>query len=201
MRKTFINKDGFTLVEIVVTLALVGILASVAGMGIAWGLRGYSTMRENIVISQKAQLALGRIHKELTVISDIILNTSAGSSSATCIIYKADTRSDDYRIIRYDSAAEELVYLSSAACTACDCSAVAGSTLADDLGSAAFTYYNTAGDSIDLSPVSQAYTAADVGAVKVTLAFKRTDGGADHEFKVTVSPRNNGNLNAPGVAS
>ncbi len=200
MLKTQINDSGFSLIELIVVLTLVGILASVAGMGIAWSMRGYTTSRETVAITQKAQLALLRIHKELSALSDIKLDTSGNGSTGTCMIYKAEIVSPNYRIIRYNSASDELEYLSSAACATCACPAVSASTLADSLNSAAISYYPTSGTTA-ISPGLATYTAADIGYIEVALEFKRTGSSTTHPFTIIVSPRNNGNLNAPGFAS
>ncbi len=193
------NNKGFTLFEIIVTLMLVGILAAITGMGIGWSMQGYTTARENVAIAQKAQLALLRTHKELSALSEIKLDTSGDGSTSTCIIYKVATQSPDYRILRYNSSTDELEYLSSAACTTCACPSATGHTLADNLGSVTFSYYESSGT--EIPPGTSNHTASDVGSIKVTLVFNRADTSSSHTFNITISPRNNGNLNAPGFAS
>jgi len=76
------KKDaGFTLIEIIVTLVLLGIMAAIAGMLIAQGARGYITANENNKLSQKAQLALDRMILEFEDISAISAVTESSSSS------------------------------------------------------------------------------------------------------------------------
>jgi len=67
------NHRGFTLLEIVVTLILVGILATIAGLGISSGVRGYQFARENSELAQKGQVAMARLIKELTFLSAVSL--------------------------------------------------------------------------------------------------------------------------------
>jgi prepilin-type N-terminal cleavage/methylation domain-containing protein len=55
---------GFTLVELVATLVLVGVVASVAGMLIMQMVQGYGTARGNVVQADQADLALGRLARE-----------------------------------------------------------------------------------------------------------------------------------------
>ena len=93
------NNKGFTLVEIIVSLVIVGIMAAVAGMGVVSMVQGYEFARENVVISQKAQLVMARLRCELMNLSDIDSTNSTGS----CIIYEVKTDSQPYRVIRLDS--------------------------------------------------------------------------------------------------
>lgn len=72
------NSRGFTLIELVATLVLVGILTAVAAIGIAQGVKGYIFARENTSISQRAQLAMERMRREMILITGI---TAAGDSS------------------------------------------------------------------------------------------------------------------------
>lgn len=193
------NSEGFSLFELIVVMMLTGLLASIAGMGIAWSMRGYTTARENVAISQKAQLAFLRIHKELSLLSDIKLDTTGNGSSNTCIIYKAERLSPHYRIIRYDSGSNTLAYLSDAACTTCACPGVSDHILADNLDSAEIKYFPTTG--LEITPGAANYAAAEIGYIEIKMAFQRTESSTTHEFEMTISPRNNGNLNAPGFAS
>jgi prepilin-type N-terminal cleavage/methylation domain-containing protein len=65
------NQFGFTLIEIIVSLVLLGIMAAIAGMGLVAVSRGYIFTKENAHISQKAQLAVDRLSKELLELNDI----------------------------------------------------------------------------------------------------------------------------------
>ena len=51
---------GFTLIEIIISLVVAGILASIAGMGIVSAISGYAVVRENVSLSQKIQLATSK---------------------------------------------------------------------------------------------------------------------------------------------
>jgi prepilin-type N-terminal cleavage/methylation domain-containing protein len=65
MRKNFHRQKGFTLIEVIVVLILVGILGALAGLGIVSAVQGYMFSKENAAISEKAQLAIARINREL----------------------------------------------------------------------------------------------------------------------------------------
>jgi len=66
------NNNGFTLIEIVISMVLVGILVSIAGMGIITGAKGFFLARENAHLAQKSNIAMTRINRELQELSDII---------------------------------------------------------------------------------------------------------------------------------
>jgi prepilin-type N-terminal cleavage/methylation domain-containing protein len=86
------KKDaGFTLIEIIVTLILLGIMGAIAGMLIAKGAQGYITANATNELSQKAQLALDRMILEFEDISAI----SAVSSTYIC-----------YTLTYYDKATD-----------------------------------------------------------------------------------------------
>lgn len=61
------QEQGFTLIEIIAVLVLVGMLAVVAGTGLTFGVRGYLLAAENAEITQKAELVLSRLSRELRV--------------------------------------------------------------------------------------------------------------------------------------
>ncbi len=66
------HRAGFTLIEVVASLLIVGILGAIAGMGLVTGLRGYMQAKENGHLAQKAQIAMARIKRELLEITDVI---------------------------------------------------------------------------------------------------------------------------------
>jgi prepilin-type N-terminal cleavage/methylation domain-containing protein len=73
---------GFTLIEVIAVLVLVGIISAVAGMGIVRGVEGYLFAQSNTETTQKAQLALARMTREL-----MELSTIDATSSGTAIIF------------------------------------------------------------------------------------------------------------------
>ena len=68
MRK---REAGFTLIEIVVTLVLVGILSVFAGLFMTTFLNGYFMVKNNSEMAMKAQMALDRISIELRDVSAV----------------------------------------------------------------------------------------------------------------------------------
>jgi prepilin-type N-terminal cleavage/methylation domain-containing protein len=59
------RQEGFTLVEIIAALALLGVLTAVFGMGLVEAVKSFAFSRENVRIAQKGQLAMARVSREL----------------------------------------------------------------------------------------------------------------------------------------
>lgn len=78
MGKYVPNEKGFTLIEIVATLVLLGIMGALAGFGIVKISQGYNFARQNVETAQKAQVAITRITKELSATTGI---TAASADS------------------------------------------------------------------------------------------------------------------------
>lgn len=63
--KTKDGQKGFTLIEMIVVLVLVGLLAAGAGLGLVTAVQSYFFAKNNADISEKAQLAIIRLNREL----------------------------------------------------------------------------------------------------------------------------------------
>ncbi len=66
-----IRDSGFTMIEVVVSLVLFGLIALVAGMGIVSFAKGYVFTRDSTHMAQKVQLAMGRLNREFMEITNI----------------------------------------------------------------------------------------------------------------------------------
>ncbi|MFP3983833.1 MAG: type II secretion system protein [Desulfurivibrionaceae bacterium] len=64
------KEGGFTLIEIIASLILIGVLAVMAGSALVSTVQAYLLARESTALSQKAQLALTRVNKELILCYD-----------------------------------------------------------------------------------------------------------------------------------
>ncbi|MCX5849014.1 MAG: type II secretion system protein [Deltaproteobacteria bacterium] len=174
------RESGFTLIEVIVTLVLVGVMAAVAGIGIVSAMKGYVFAKSNTVIAGKAQVALARITRELTDLSDVTTaNTAfivfneieAGGSSDTVAIGQNGTQ---IKIAKGNLGTTP--------------DYTAGDTLVDQVTTLSFAYKKG----------SDIWTTADdislLSHIVVSLTMSGAGGGSSVKFNTTVSPRNNGNF-------
>ena len=76
------KKNGFTLVEVVVSLVLLGIMGAIVGMGMVNIVGSYFFSARNLVTAQKSTLAISRLEKELSTVR-AISNATASSITVT----------------------------------------------------------------------------------------------------------------------
>ncbi|OQY60201.1 MAG: hypothetical protein B6245_02595 [Desulfobacteraceae bacterium 4572_88] len=152
------NNRGFTLVEIIASLFIIGMIASIAGMGIVQLANGFIFSKKNAETVQKAQIVMSRLVKELT--SDTIL--SSGTSIA--IIF-TNSRLTGSHQIRWDNATKQLLFDENTA-------ASDEVILTDDVNAFDLKYYDSY--STPSSP-STSYSAAS-SIIEITLEL---DGAGD----------------------
>ena len=88
MYRRMLNEKAFTLLEVIISLVLIGILAAIAGMGLVKITEGYVFSKKNAETVQKAQIAMARIVKEL--------GAAEKASAAATAITTAGTNSVTY---------------------------------------------------------------------------------------------------------
>ncbi len=113
-------QDGFTLIELIASLALLGLLAAIFGMGLVSAVESYDFSRGNTQVAQKSQMAMSRMIRELSE-STRIVNLNIGSDPF--IVYErlqevngrpATTRwglhfnSADQRVRLYENSPDQL---------------------------------------------------------------------------------------------
>ena len=87
-RRAATGAAGFTLIEVIVVMIIVGVLVATAGMGIVMGTRGYLLSKENAHMAQKVQLAMARLSAEMRGVQAVVDETfSPGTSQTPYLIY------------------------------------------------------------------------------------------------------------------
>jgi len=71
MSKRVFNKKGFTLIEIIISLLLIGIVAALVGMSGVYLINSYFFASVNTETMQKGQIAITRIQKELNNVKTV----------------------------------------------------------------------------------------------------------------------------------
>lgn len=79
------DENGFTLIEVIVSLVLAGIVGAIAVMGTVSVVKGYVFTKMNAATAQKGQIALLRVVKELNFLSAV---SSGNASGITFQSYK-----------------------------------------------------------------------------------------------------------------
>ena len=84
MKMKTTKQKGFTLLEIVVSLAVVTIMTVVVGRGLVEMAKGYIFARKNALITQQGQIAMTRLKKEF---SHNIISIDPATSTSTSITF------------------------------------------------------------------------------------------------------------------
>ena len=168
-----INNWGFTLIEIITVLIIVGILAAVAGQGIVSATRGFLMAKNNAETAGKSQMAISRIVREFTEIVDVT------AASSTGIAYTRLDGAHSLALVGNNIRMADTATLPTAG---------SGNVLIDQVSGLNLQYFKgdspwvLGTDDIDL-----------LSAISVDLSLDQPD-GTTQTFSTTITPRNNGNV-------
>lgn len=190
--RPFENK-GFTLLELIASLVLLGLITAIFGMGLVAALQSNEFSRANVQTAQKAQLAMMRISRELLELTHIEA-VSTGSDDPF-IIYRRIDPSHDHAFDRYGLHYEPgsgnlLLYtnLSSGITTLNGTTASQADILIDNVNSFALSYFQGSGSWVWGSD------PALLSAIGVTLQLTRPERPTIHQdFSTVVHLRNTEN--------
>lgn len=88
MGKPVSNQEGFTLIEVIVSLIIMGFIGAIAGMGIVHVVDGYVLAKESSEAVQKSQIAITRLTKEFHSLTGI--DDSPGPSRSGLTYFRDD---------------------------------------------------------------------------------------------------------------
>lgn len=178
-----LHSGGFTLIEVIVSLALLGILAAVFGMGLTAAVESFYFSRNNVLAAQKGQLAMQRLARELTEL------TAVQQADADTIVYQRIENNPDPVVknlkIHYDTAQRAVLLYSDSD---------AGYVLCDQVAGLELQYFSGS------DPWGTTDGLQRLSAIELTLELDRPEDAAHPQrFNTLVHPRNTRNVG--GAAS
>jgi prepilin-type N-terminal cleavage/methylation domain-containing protein len=190
-RRRMREPSGFTLIEIMVTLVIVGILATVAGTALVAGINGYMSAKENDAMAQKSQLAMARLSRELTEFTTI---PSPGTNAKANSIIVERLSGNDTKAVAIGLHGQSVKIKEGSEGTTPDFTQ--GDVLIDGVNNLTFYYYKTAKTNNPPIPASD-WNSSDVrelASIRIILELSRPDAGTTVAFSTAVHPRNNNNI-------
>jgi prepilin-type N-terminal cleavage/methylation domain-containing protein len=118
--KKLLNKNGFTLIELITALVIMSIVSVMAGMGLVQIASGYRMVKTSTAKAEQSQIVLARLLKELSAVQNLSV---AGETSITY------TRGGVSHTINWTGAGQPI--------------ALDGDILIDKVQSFTLTYHNT----------------------------------------------------------
>lgn len=97
------QESGFTLIEIIASLVIVGIIAVFSSLFLVVGLDGYEFTRKAADAATNAEVALNRISLELKTIDEIPAGSPPVTNSSLTYTSSDDTLAGTTRMIRFNS--------------------------------------------------------------------------------------------------
>lgn len=182
---------GFTLIEMIVTLLIVGLMAAIGGMGIVQAVRGYVTVRENAAITQKAQLAMSRITREIQEMMSVAPGTTGGDTEVLRMIGTANCASSGncFRMIGRPASGSTENVRNTLRIVFGNGAMPSGDILIDNVTNFQFTYYSANVPYTSWAPGDDMH----LSGIGVNMTVTNSNGQA-LSFHSLINPRNNGNL-------
>ncbi len=167
------RQSGFTVIELILSLVILGIIAAMGALGFTDAVRGYLFGVDNANIAGKAQAALDRMTLELTHIDFWNDSTSKRQDGVTDSKSSSITFAVDFGDDRASDASVTLAYNDSQGTVTLN----TGSNdriLVDDVTDFELAYYDNPSDTTGKST----YTSGDTMCIGITLELTGANGRA-----------------------
>ncbi len=164
---------GFTMIELIVVIVIMGILAAVSSKAIQAGFNSYYTGQDLTTANWLGRLALENMERNIHAVRSPADITTA--SSTQLIFTDESNNTNNYT---FTLATKLLQY---------NFQGLGLQTLANNVSSFAFTYYDKTGTALTPTPL----TAAQILTLRyVTINFTITFNNVIYTFRTTVNPLN-----------
>ncbi|MGD9188283.1 MAG: prepilin-type N-terminal cleavage/methylation domain-containing protein [Desulfobacteraceae bacterium] len=192
------REAGFTLLEIIVSIVLLGLLTAIFGMGLVAAVRSHEFSRTNVDLTQKSQLAMTRIQRELLELTRVAEVTDDQTTPGInrFIIYERMVAGNNLSTVRFGlhhNPGDHSLYLYTdlnSAVTQLDGSTIGqADVLIDRVENIRFECFKGA-DAWDEKTDDQSL----LSTIQVTLDLERRDAPETNQrFRTVVHMRNNDN--------
>lgn len=164
------KEKGFSLVEIIVVMILIGIMGTLAVMGIIPAVQGMVFTKANLETTQKGQIAITKLIREFNNINGVI----AGASATSVVFTSIKNGSEGERSVIYANTNNTLYFN--------DAGSAQGDILTDEVSDFKLHYYKVN------SAVDQGTWLASTRVIEIKLVLTSND--TPVEFTARVRPRN-----------
>lgn len=191
------NPKGFTLLEVVLALFIVGILTAIFSLGLVAAVQSFEFSRTNAHIAQKTQLAMARLTRELMELTQIASVSSEGEDPY--IIYDRLVEGNPPSVMRFgihhhpdDSTIRIYTNLNAAQTSLSGSTISQGDALIDGVDNLALDYNEGAADWIFTSSPNN---TQQLSSIELAMTLDRLDSpDQPQRFETTVHLRNNNNF-------
>ncbi len=186
------RNSGFTIIEIIICLVMLGLISIFVAHGLVTGVKSYISARENVAITQRTQFAINRMTLEFMYINEILTGTDKDS-----IVYKSPKGFDPTQSVTVEVNQNQIQIISTFTQGGTQKTVTAAlldniGTYADDEGFLTYLKSDKSSWTYGTDPLNELY------AIDILLIVNRVSDPSDSlRFESSVTLRNNGVANAP----